>query len=602
MVSTVINNEGRRKFALTALGVLMVVLLIGLIRLQVIQHSELSRQSRENRMHIQTIAARRGLVFDRSGEVIIDNRPSFTVSIVRVESDSSTLPNLAELLGIPPEEVRRRLHKNLISPYQPAPIARDVEFAKIAIAEEQSYRFPGVEVQLEEVRRYAGGLGSEVFTGFVGEVSPEELQSAPAGKYRLGSVIGKKGIERQYDKLLRGEDGRQFIEATAAGQTLGPMEDYPPKPPIPGVNLELTIDNDLQKACVALKDTFCCGAIVAIDPRNGEVLAMTSWPSYDANMFSRVIPDSVWERISSNPHHPLLNRPLDGRYPPGSTTKLVTIGAAMEEGLINENTTLKPCYGGYQFGNRYFRCWLPRGHGLTTPVTALEQSCDVYLYQVGLKLGIDLLSEYYGKCGFGSRTGIDLPNEAEGLNPNSQWYDRRYGERKWSRGLVLNNSIGQGEILATPLQLAQFYCGIANDGEVYRPHLVRRKLFPDGRVVTVQPELSFTLPFSESTLGILQEGIRLVVEGEHGTARHLRNPDYSIGGKTGTAENPHGENHSWFVGMAPLEAPEIVVAAIVENAGHGSEVAAPMVGKVIEAYMQHRGMAQGVAAIEGNGN
>jgi penicillin-binding protein 2 len=596
MVSPVINNDGRRRVALTILGVLMVVLFIGLFRLQVIEHAELSRRSRENRMHIQIIAARRGLVTDRHGEIIIDNRPSFTVSIVKVEADSTTVPNLAELLEIPQKEVKRRLKKNLISPYQPAPIARDVDFAKIAIAEEQSYRFPGVEVQLEEVRRYAEGLGSEAFTGYVGEVSPEERKKAPRGKYRLGSVIGKKGIERQYDELLRGEDGRQFIEATAAGQTLGPMEGQPPKLPVPGVNLELTIDNHLQRTCVALKDTFCCGAIVAMDPRNGEVLAMTSWPSYDANMFSRVIPDSAWRRISSNPHHPLLNRPLDGRYPPGSTTKLVTIGAALEEGLINANTTLKPCYGGYQFGNRYFRCWLERGHGHTTPATSLEQSCDVYLYQVGLKLGIDLLAEYYGKCGFGRRTGIDLPVEAEGLNPNSDWYDRQYGENKWSRGLVLNNSIGQGEILSTPLQLAQFFCGVANDGEVYRPHMVRRKIYPDGRVETVQPELSFKLPFRPSTLELLQEGYRLVVEGEHGTARRLRNNEYSIGGKTGTAQNPHGENHSWFVGVAPLEDPRIVVAAIVENSGHGSEVAAPMVGEIIKAYMHKRVLGEGIAS------
>ncbi len=599
MISPTINREERRRFALSVLAILLLVLLVGLIRLQVLQHDDLSRQSRENRMHIQTITARRGLVMDRDGEIIIDNRPSFTVSIVKVESDSTTVSRLAELLEIPEEEVERRLMKNLISPYQPAPIARDVDFKTIAVAEEQSYRFPGVEVQLEEVRRYTEALGSEAFTGYAGEVSPEERSRAPRGKYRLGSVIGKKGIERQYDELLRGEDGQQYIEATAAGQTLGPMKDYPPKLPVPGANLELTIDNDLQRACVAAKDTFCCGAIVAMDPRNGEVLAMTSWPSYDANMFSRVIPDSAWLEISSNPHHPLLNRPLDGRYPPGSTIKLVTIGAALEEGLINENTTLKPCYGGYQFGNRYFKCWLSRGHGLTTPTTAIEQSCNVYLYQVGLKLGIDVFSSYLRECGFGKRTGIDLPNEAEGLNPNSEWYDREYGERKWSRGLVLNNAIGQGEILVTPLQLAQFYCGVANNGEVYRPHLVRRRLYPDGRVETVQPELSFRLPFGPGTLELLQEGYRLVVEGEHGTARRLRNPEYSIGGKTGTAENPQSENHSWFVGVAPLEAPEIVVAAIVEHGGHGSDVAAPMVGKIIKAYMRSRGAGKGIAAVEG---
>jgi len=322
-----------------------------------------------------------------------------------------------------------------------------------------------------------------------------------------------------------------------------------------------------------------------MDPRNGEVLAMASFPEYDANMFSGVIPDSLWQLMLNDSTHPLLNRPLQGLYPPGSTIKALTLGAGLEEGVINANTTFKTCLGGLQFGNRFFRCWEPAGHGLTTSVHALERSCDVYFYQLGAELGVDKLSHYLGLCGLGQPSGVDLPNEDEGLNPNSAYYNRRYGEGRWSRGLALNNAIGQGEILANLFQMAQFYCGLSNNGVVYRPHLVRMIHYPDQPPEMLTPQIAFNLPFSKKNLDLIKEGLRLVVEGDHGTARHLKNKFYSIGGKTGTSENPHGENHSWFIGVAPLEAPEIVVAAIIENAGHGSEIAAPLAAKIIEAYM-----------------
>ena len=290
----------------------------------------------------------------------------------------------------------------------------------------------------------------------------------------------------------------------------------------------------------------------------------------------------------SDSSHPLLNRPITGQYPPGSTAKLLTVGAGLEEQLITPNTTFRPCLGGYRFGNRIFHCWDPAGHGALNAAHAIEQSCDIYMYQLGQKLGVDGLSRYYALCGFGHRTGIEVASEMAGLNPNTEYYDQRYGRRKWSQGLVLNNAIGQGEVLVTPLQLAQFYCGLANRGPVYKPHLVREVRYFDGSRQVFTPTHSFDLPFSQSTLDVLQQGMYLVVNGEHGTARSLRNKGYTIGGKTGTAQNPHGRDHSLFVGIAPLEAPEIVVCAIVENAGHGSEVAAPVAGKVMDAYMSKK--------------
>jgi penicillin-binding protein 2 len=598
-----LSLDARSRIALFIVASVIIILLGGLIKLQILDHAKLSAQSENNRIRVVPIIPRRGHVVDRNGEVIIDNRPSYTISVVPAEEvEGVTMAGLAELTGLDTTVIRRRIQRNMVSRYQPTPVKRDVSFETVAVLEEQNYRFPGITYHMERVRRYADSLGSECFTGYVGEVSTDDLKGDQGADLRLGCMIGKKGLEKHYDYLLRGREGTAYIEVSASGQILGPYEDRSPIPAKPGTDLVLTIDNDIQREALHAIDSFCCGAVVAIDPRSGEILAMTSYPSYDANIFSSVIPESLWQEISNDSTHPLLNRPINGLYPPGSTTKLVTAGAALEEGLVTPGTLLKPCLGGIQFGNRWFGCWNPGGHGSLTLVHAIEQSCDVYLYQCGRMLTVKGLSDYIGRCGFGRVTNIDLPAEAAGLDPTPEYLNERYGKHGWTEGLALNIAIGQGEFLTTPLQLAQFYCGLADDGVVYQPHLVKKAISPSGEEMVVTPKVSFRLPFSEQTLTVLREGLKLVVEGEHGTARSLRNKYYTLGGKTGTAENPHGANHSWFVGFAPLENPEIVVCAIVENAGHGSEVAAPLVGSVIRAYMEKHGYMNEIASKDGGGS
>jgi len=592
----------RYHYALAVAVIVVFVCVGGLIKLQIFQHRQLAEMSENNRIRVIPILPKRGHILDREGRVIVDNRPSYTVSVIPMEEVRfRTLPQLSTLIGFDTTHIRERIKTNMVSQYQPAAVRRDVPFETIAVLEEQYERFPGVTYQMERVRQYVPGAGVEAFTGYVGEVSDAELKTPEFEYVRPGSMIGKKGLEKKYDRLLRGQEGTAYIEVTSSGQIISEFEGRPPIKAVPGSDLTLSIDLDLQRACVKALDTFGCGGIVAMDPRNGEVLAMVSFPEFDANIFSGVIPDSQWQEIASDSSHPLLNRPLNGLYPPGSTIKLLTLGAALEEGAMNSNTTFKPCIGGLQFGNRFFRCWNPAGHGITTAVQAVERSCDVYFYQVGALLGVDKLSHYFELSGFGRPSGVDLPNEDTGLNPNSEYYNRRYGEGRWSRGLVLNNAIGQGEVLVNLFQLTQFYCGLANNGVVFRPHVVRMIHHPDEPPEMIRPEVAFNLPFSKTTLATLKEGLRLVVEGANGTARGIRSRFYTIGGKTGTAENPHGENHSWFVGLAPLEAPEIVVAAIVENAGHGSEVAAPMVAKIIDAYMlKKEGIKQIMLAEQGD--
>jgi penicillin-binding protein 2 len=600
-------QTSRERVALGVVAAVLVFFSVKLIKLQIIDHRELLELAENNRIRVVPIEPRRGIMYDREGRIIVGNRPSYTVSVVPAEEKKGkTLGNLANVIGLDTLSLRRRIRKNQASPYQPSPIRRDVPFEAIAALEEQTSNFPGVNYTLDRVREYGVDLRAEAFTGHVGEVSEQDMKRDPTADYRLGSTIGKKGLERKYDTELRGVEGTEFIEVTAFGEVLGHYDGKAKVDPVPGADLKLSIDNDIQLAAINALDSqdvkyarkqgesdsinviHRAGAVVALDPRTGEVIAMTSAPGFDPNVFSSMITDSVWQEIQKDPAHPLLNRPIAGLYPPGSTYKLMTLGAGLESGLIDENSTFRGCGGGLQFGNRYFHCWDKRGHGVTTAIHAVEQSCDVYFYQLGLKIGVDLMSHYAEQCGFGRPTGIDLPHELPGLIPSSKYYDKRYGKNGWTRALVLNTAIGQGEVLVTPLQLAQFYAGIAMWGKVYRPHIVREVDYPDGHRVVVKPELAFNLPFSDHTLAVMREGIRLVTEGGGGTARRLKNPLYSVGGKTGTAQNPHGNDHSWFVGYAPLDNPEIVVVALVENAGHGSEVAAPVAGKVIEAYMKKK--------------
>ncbi len=582
-----LSSSERRTSLLIIIALMMMGISIGLFKLQILQHSELYSQSENNRIRVMPIIPKRGRIFDRHGNIIVDNRPSYTVSIIPAEEIKGvTVQKLSELIKMDTTEIRKRIKRNLVSHYQPASIKRDVSFEIIAVLEEQSGSFPGVTYQQELVRKYKSDIAGEVFTGYVGEISPEELKKTWGENYRPGSLIGKKGLEKQYDGKLRGYEGTQYIEVSAFGEIIGEINENEVVPPLPGSDLFLTIDAGLQRACVAALDTFCCGTIIAIDPRNGEVLALLSNPGYDANIFSSVIPESLWNEIRNDTTHPLLNRPLNGLYPPGSTTKFIILGAGLEERLIRQNSTFDPCLGGYQFGNRFFGCWNAEGHGIVEGVEAIEVSCDTYFYQLGLKLGLDGLNKYFALCGLGKVTGIDLPLESRGLNPDKKYYDNRYGIKKWTRGIILNLAIGQGELLVNIIQLAQFYCGMVNNGTVYHPHLVKKVIGPDDTEILSEPSISFKLPFSKETIDVLLEGLRATVEGNDGTARSLKNDYYSLGGKTGTSENPHGENHSWFVGVAPLENPQIVIAAIVENSGHGSEVAAPMIGKILNYFFE----------------
>jgi penicillin-binding protein 2 len=582
-----IDKELRGRMAGYFLGLALLIIIGGLVYHQVILHKFFLDQSESNRIRIRPIVPKRGVIYDRNMQMIADNRLSFAISLVPCEVVKGiTIPRLSQLLGVDSSEIKQKAAANAMGNYIPALVRRDQGIEVISALEENGGKYPGVTYSIESVRRYIQGIAAETFIGYLGEVSPEEIDMESQKGYRPGRLIGKKGLEKAYDEQLRGLEGTDYIQVSAQGQIIGPYSGKDKIPAIPGSDLVLSIDADLQSFIVHYFDSLqYSGAVVGIDPNNGEIIALASFPDLDPNLFSGIIPSDVWQSIVSDSNHPLINRPIAGLYPPGSTAKLLTAGAALEKGIITTETLLRPCNGGMQFGNRFFRCWDERGHGRLNVFHAVEQSCDVFFYQVGQMLGVDNWNEIALKCGFGKKSGIDIPGELSGIIPSTAYYDRVYGKRKWSKLLVINLAIGQGEFTITPMELVQFYCGLAADGTVYRPHLVREIRHADGTMEQVKPTVSLHLPFSKTTLTILKQSLELVVQGDRGTARSLRNKNYFVSGKTGTAQNPHGRDHSWFVGFAPSEAPKIVVVALVENAGHGSEVAAPLAGKVMNRYL-----------------
>jgi penicillin-binding protein 2 len=573
----------RRSAVLSGAALLGFLVLWGRIfTLQIVSHDYYAGVAEDNRIQMTVDIARRGLVRDRNGRILAQNEPSYSVYLMRSKAPrtAAVLRNLAGILHCDLADLSTRLAESKVPPFEPVRLARHVDLETVCRIEELSELVPGALLSYESTRRYPDPGGSGHLLGYVSEASDVSDSSSVVP----GSFVGIHGAEQEFDAYLRGIDGTRYLEVTAAGQVVGTSKDHPPSHSVPGADAELTVDWNLQEFATEALKSRGNGAVVCLKPATGEILALVSYPCFDPNVFSGTLPPEVWQQLSQDSAHPFLDRALKGKYPPGSTAKLVTAGAALELGLVAPNTLLAPCYGGRQIGNRYFHCWKPGGHGSLDLFGAIEQSCDVYFYQLAEKIGVENFAKYARRCGFGSPSGVDLPEEAAGLVPDSAYYNSRYGRRGWTRTLVVNLGIGQGEFLTTPLQVATFYAALANGGVAMRPHVLQALQLHSGDSVPNPPQVAYRLPFSAETIADLQRGVREVVASVRGTAHSINYRDLEIAGKTGTAQNPHGREHSWFVGYAPFARPEIVVAAIVENAGHGSEVAAPLCGEVMRKY------------------
>ena len=566
------------------------LVIVGLLRLQVVDHEKYVELAKENRVRLEVIRAPRGSIYDRHGELLADSAPSFSI-VFRpspIESTGSTVtarradwtPRVASLARLDTSEVSERVAFANRSG-QTAVLRRDAPFAVLAAVEETRSELPGLEVQVEPLRRYPhGALGAHLL-GYAGEINQDELDDRADRGYHLGDLIGRTGVERSYEDILRGRDGAEFVVVNAQGRRVARLSEGPRQQPVPGHDIVLTLDLKVQQALEDAMAGVERGAAVALDPRDGGILALVSRPAFDPNEFSHGLSQARWDRLSSGGANPLLDRAIQGVYPPGSTFKTITTTAALRTGLVTATTRLEPCPGGYQFGGRWFACWKKSGHGSLDLIGAIQNSCDTYFYQLGLKLGLGPLEETARGYGLGERTGVDLPQEARGLVPSAAWYDKRWGPGKWRKGLLLNLAIGQGELLVTPLQLALMMAEVAGDGHAVRPHLVQGVRGVQGFHADkpAQPGVDA----DPAVWQTLQKGLELVVSSGTGTAARV--PGVRVAGKTGTAQNPHGKDHALFACYAPVDSPSVALAFVVENSGHGGTFAAPLAGRVLRRLL-----------------
>lgn len=571
----------QRVLMLIVIGI--VGLLVGrLYQLQLLYNIELGKKSTENTLRAIVRDPIRGYIFDRRGTLVVDVGPSYSVTVTPAEFNEHSLPLLSSLLALDDHVIRERIEKGrAYSRFSPTRIKRDINFTALSALEEHLYLLPGVGYQIDSKRYYPTGASATHLLGYCKEISDAQLTKLGV-YYKLGDLIGSSGLEASYETMLRGQKGFEFLAVNARGKVIGPFEDgLNDISPKEGFDLILNLDAGLQAFAESLMTDYR-GAIVAVDPSNGGILAHVSKPDFDPAVFSGVTPLDEWVQLNTDTTKPLFNRASMTRYPPGSTYKMVLAAAALEEGVIDEQYRIT-CYGSYRFGNRTFK---DLGvHGSTNVVEAIQRSCNVFFYQLIHKIGLERWAEYGKRFGFGQPTGVDIGEETVGLVPNGDYYDRVYGKGRWTQGYLVSLAVGQGELGVSPLQMAVYAAALANGGTLHQPHAVefiRNKL--TNRIDQFQ-QRTRQVGLSAKTVALVREGMRRVVSEPRGTGRAARIPDVVVSGKTGTAENPHGDDHAWFVGFAPFDSPTIAVAVMLENAGSGGSRAAPLAGLVMEKYI-----------------
>ncbi len=577
------GSLARRKILLFIVVGFSFVIIFQLFNMQILKGSVYEKMAMENSVKGTVVEAPRGEMYDRNYKLILSNKPAFTLQITPAEYEEDLNSKIENKLHVDSGYVDQIFRENIIySKFVPRKIKRDVNFDFIAWYEEHSEMLPGVEYIIDPKRNYSFGIkGSHLF-GYTKEISAAQLKSEQFDKdYNPGDFIGATGIEKEYEQYLKGEKGVRYYLVDSHRKTVGRyLEGMNDKPPVKGNDLVLSIDADAQLAAEKMMEGKS-GAVVAIEPATGEILAFVSAPTYDLSKFASVTSSDIWNELSTDEEKPLFNRATMSINPPGSTFKMLEALAALEEGLVSPSYSIN-CPGGYQFGDRFFKC--THVHGKVDMERSIEKSCNTYYYQLVLKLGIERWAKYSAMFGFGKKTGIDIPEEAPGILPSKQYYDKIFGTDRWPKGMLMSLGIGQGELSSTPVQLAQYASLLANFGKTKKPHLVK------GYIDTKTQEFKkfefddVTVNISHKSFDIVREGMLKVVEGE-GTARHIKIPGILIAGKTGTAQNPHGEDHALFIAFAPYENPKIAVAVIVENAGFGSTHAAPVAKEVIQAYL-----------------
>ncbi|HPI97774.1 MAG TPA: penicillin-binding protein 2 [Synergistales bacterium] len=568
--------DRRLFFSFIGMFAFCIILAFSLGFFQLVESDRFGDLASENRLRFLRIPPERGEIFDRNGAPLGINLDSFNIMGYPLDiRKSNLLPSFARLLnshGIPitREDLEKRIEQQFLVPYRSLPLLKDLTLTQM-IDLVGDPLFPEQLFPLKVSHRSypAGPLVAHVM-GYVGEISPEELKNATGYEYSGGDLVGKNGIERQHEELLRGLHGEQAIEVDARGRKIRTLDITPPTK---GEDLHLTLDLGAQSLAGRLFEGKR-GAAIALDVNTGEILVLYSSPGYDNNPLTWGVSPAEWRALMNNPERPMMNRTISGLYSPGSVFKPLVALAALDKGVISSSTRFY-CSGKFRLGDRQFRCWQKYGHGSVNLISALKDSCDVYFYQVGLKVGIDDLIKWGVKMGLGSLSGIDLPGELSGNLAGRDWKKKNLGEN-WYPGDTVNYSIGQGFLLVTPIQLARMYAFIANEGTIVKPHLTR------GSIIETR-----STPLNKEHIRLVKRGLDEVVR--KGTGAAAGQYEVSIAGKTGTIQNPHGPDHACFAGYAPADVPRFAAVVMVEAGEHGSTVAAPIVGEILAYLLQHYG-------------
>lgn len=561
-------DENLKKFKAirNILGIIFILIIISSIRLQIIEGKKYYRLSEENRIRKRYIPAPRGKIFDRYGLELANTRPGFSVSVIQTVVDTNSLQEISRILAIDKKTIQEKMEMEK-NPFMFVKIAHDISRNQLSIIEELMDELNGIEVNVEPVRNYPYDELLCHLLGYVGEITYGEIKEHET--YSIGDYIGRMGLEEQYEKQLRGVDGIEYIEVDARGREVGRISEKRPIPIVHGKDLHTTIDIALTESVAVYLQDYKKASAVCLNPQTGEILVLYSKPGFDPNLFAHGLQDEEWQRLNNAPDAPMYNRAIMSFYPCASTFKPFVALAALDSKMITEEKRFDPCRGKYRLGRRIFKCW--KVHRSLNLVGAIIYSCDTYFYQLGRFIGVDTIVSRAQECGFGKETGIDIPHEKKGILPDRKWFENRYG-KNWTEGHILNLSIGQGDLLVTPLQLASTFTIFVNEGKIPTPHLIKNR------------EVSYyTTNISKKVINAVKKSLLGVVSSGTGTLARIKNVEVS--GKTGTAQNPHGEDHSLFVGFAPADDPQILVCVLVENAGHGGSVAAPIAGKIMKTYL-----------------
>ncbi len=556
------------------IGFLFFILSLGLFYTQVVRYDFYKTLSERNRIRVVPLEAPRGRIYDRDGQILVTNRIAFNLAIIsqEVKDPEELAEKLNLLLGLSKNDLLKKMKDARRAPYAPFVISEDIGKENAIKIEEARSGMPGIIVAIEPMRSYMENGFAAHLTGYLGKISESELKKYKSYGYQPQDVVGKDGIERYYNEYLRGKSGGYQVEVDSRGRQLRVLA---LKETEPGRDLHLTINSDLQKLSASLLKNDK-GAIVAINPQTGEVLAMASSPGFDPSVF--VTPNNnkeIFDLLKDKESFPLVNRAVGASYPPGSIFKVVVALAALETKALGPDSILS-CSGSHRVGNRSFHCWKEKGHGPQDMKTAIKNSCNVFFYQAGLTLGADPMAEYAFRFGLGKKTGIDLPGEASGLVPSTEWKKKTI-RQAWFKGETANYAIGQGYLLTTPLQISVMISAIANGGSLVEPFIVNK--IEDVPISHRDPR---DLGFKKENIDLVKEGLRMVVNEPHGTGFYARSKEVIVSGKTGTAQNPQGESHAWFAGFAPHEEPKICVVVFLENGGKGGLKPARYAKEIIE--------------------